>query len=468
MKFISRIFNSFLLLIFRKRLFLFIFKAFIGPFTVSFLVLMLIFLIQTLVSYQAEIFGKGLDFTVYFELIFYLSFNVIPKALPFAVMMGGLITYGSLGEHSELKAIKSSGISLLKIVLPTFVFSVIAGLGLFILGEYVLPHTNMKFYRLLYDIKTKEPSFSLEPGVFYADVDGYRIKVDEKSENGALKGVIIYDHTSKRGNVEVIISDSGRIVSDKTRGLLVFELFDGIRYSENTNNDSKRRSSSFECSRTSFSKVIMPFDVSSLLLKNTPGKLFSKNRWMMTSKQLRAESDSVKTLYIERSSSLKRASVKVLNMDFLIVDTLQMDLIHDVDLELNNQQLRQISQSVANDVTNMGFHLERESSYIKWKIIDYVKMWVEYHHRRSEPIACVVFLIIGSCLGGVFKRGGIGMPMLVTVMMFLLHYVLSQSFDQMARNEVVSHWIGGWGSISVMSLISFWIAYKTYLDKNIF
>lgn len=467
MKVISQIIDYLLLLIFRKRLFVFIFKAFLGPFIVSFLVLMLIFLVQTLVSYQAEIFGKGLEMSVYLELIFYLSFNVIPKALPFAVMMGGLITYGSLGEHSELKAIKSSGISLLRIIFPTFLFAVAAGLGLYFLGEYVLPKTNNKFYRMLYDIKTKEPSFDLQPGVFYSSIDGYRIKVEEKNDRGGLKDVIVYDHTSKRGNVEVVIADSGRLISHERQGLLIFELYDGIRYSEQASENSSN-TNSLECSRTSFSKVIMPFDISNLMLKNSPDKLFSKNRWMMTSEQLMQEVDSVNVLTKERKADLVTASVKMFNLDFIGQDSLLNKKLMLRIMDLNQFQERQIAQSLANDITNMSFHLEREKSYIEWKIIDTVKLWVEFHHRKTEPVACVVFLLIGACLGGVLKKGGIGMPMLVTVMMFLLHYVLSQTFDQYARKEVFSHWLGGWGSIVVMVCISMWIAYKTFLDKRIF
>lgn len=447
---------------------MFIFKAFLGPFLVSFLVLMLIFLVQTLVSYQAELFGKGLSFSVYAELVFYLSFNVIPKALPFAVMMGGLITYGSLGEHSELKAIKSSGISLLRIIFPTFLFSVAAGLGLYLLGEYVLPKTNMKFYRMLYDIKTKEPSFDLKPGVFYSNIEGYRIKVKEKYENGRLKDVIVYDHTSKRGNVEVIVADSGKLVNHEEQGLLVFELYNGIRYSEQSSNNSSVKTTTLECSRTSFSKVVMPFDISSLMLKNSPDALFSKNRWMMTSNQLMGEADSVSVLERERRAGLIRVTTKMLSLDFITKDSLLDHGLESRENELNQAQERQIAQSLSNDVTNIGFHLEREKSYIEWKVIDYVKLWVEFHHRKTEAVACVVFLIIGACLGGVLKKGGIGMPMLVTVMMFLLHYVLSQTFDQYARTEVFSHWVGGWGSVGVMMCISGWIAYKTFLDKRIF
>lgn len=468
MKVFLQIIDYLLLLIFRKRLFVFIFKAFLGPFIVSFLVLMLIFLVQTLISYQAEIFGKGLDMKVYLELVFYLSFNVVPKALPFAVMMGGLITYGSLGEHSELKAIKSSGISLLRIIFPTFLFSVAAGLGLYLLGEYILPKTNMKFYRMLYDIKTKEPSFDLKPGVFYSNIDGYRIKVKEKNEKGALKNVIVYDHTSKRGNVEVVIADSGRLINYEEQGLLIFELFNGIRYSEQSSDNSSHNKSSLECSRTSFSKVVMPFDISALMLKNSPDKLFSKNRWMMTSKQLMSEVDSVGVLVKERKESLTTSSVKMFNIDFVGSDSLVNNKLMQREFDSNQAQERQIVQSLCNDVTNMSFHLERENSYIEWRIVDYVKLWVEFHHRKTEPVACVIFLLIGACLGGVLKKGGIGMPMLVTVMMFLLHYVLSQTFDQYARTEVLPHWIGGWGSVIVMALISVWIAYKTFLDKRIF
>ncbi len=470
MRKVSELFDQFLLLFLRKRLYLLIFKAFVGPFITSFFVLMLIFLVQTLVKYQSEIFGKGLGFFTYIELIFYLAFNVIPKALPFAVMMGGLITYGSLGEHGELNAIKSAGVSLLRLILPSFIFSILAGVGLYYLGDVILPKTNLKFYSLLYDIKTKQPAFNLTPGMFYNGIDGYRIKAGSKDDAGRIKDVMVYDHTHKNGNTEVIVADSGLIYNDKKSGVLIFELYNGERYSENTSREQskKRSTNSIQTTRTSFDKVMMPFDISSMSMKNTPDERFSRNRWMMNSDTLKIEIDTLGKLVADRRLELKTASTRVLGIDFVYNDLLIVkELEIKKDVILTSVQKKQVAQSVANDATNMMFHLERENDYIEWKSNSYVKFWVEYYHRRTEAVACVLFLLIGASLGAVLKKGGIGMPMLVTVMMFLLHHVMTEFFEKKARAQEIIPLLGGWGSVLVMTVIAIWVAYKTYLDKRI-
>ncbi|MEP1781550.1 LptF/LptG family permease, partial [Reichenbachiella sp.] len=197
-----------------KKLDKLILKSFIGPFIVTFLVAVFILLLVYMMKYFDDFIGKNLGFMVLAELMGYFSINQMPMALPLAVLISSLMTYGKLGEHFELTAIKGSGISLLRIILPAFVFCVMLAIGAFVLSDQVVPTANLRAFSLLYDIKQTKPSLDLREGQFYNGIPKYSIKISKKYPDGvSIKDIIIYDHTAGDGNKRVIIADSCRMYS---------------------------------------------------------------------------------------------------------------------------------------------------------------------------------------------------------------------------------------------------------------
>lgn len=278
-----------------KRLDKLILKSFIGPFVLTTVVSTFILLIQYMLKYFDDFVGKDLGFNVFAELIFYFSINMLPVALPLGVLLSSLMTFGNLGEHFELTAIKSSGISLLRALRPIFIFVIFLSIGAFHFSNTVVPAANLEAYRLLFDIKKKKPGLDIREGQFYDGIEGYSIKVKEKlSDNKTLKDVIIYDHTDKsqRGNNRVILSDSSIMYTILNERYLKFELYNGHYYSEiPKGRRSKKEFNQFV--RNEFQKMEMIFSLAGFDMKTTDAELFQNNRQMKNIKELTRDIDSL-------------------------------------------------------------------------------------------------------------------------------------------------------------------------------
>ncbi len=281
-----------------KKLDKLILKSFFGPFFLTFCVVVFIFLLQFLLRHFDDIVGKGLSWDVYVRLLGYFSINMTPVSFPLAVLLSSLMTYGNLGEHSEITALKSAGISLTRTLIPMFVFSVFLTFVAYLSNNYFVPKANLKAYSLLYDIRQKAPALNIKEGVFYKDIPGYQIKVNKKFKDGkSLKDVIIYNHTSRSGNKEVILADSGRMYTILNDRYLVMELFDGHHYSEQQGEVRKNRRPNTgdpePFSRAAFDHSKFVFSMASFDLKRTKEELFAGHRLMKNTIQLKQDIDSM-------------------------------------------------------------------------------------------------------------------------------------------------------------------------------
>ncbi|MEQ8240786.1 MAG: LptF/LptG family permease [Cyclobacteriaceae bacterium] len=267
-----------------------ILKSFIGPFTLTTVVATFILLVQYMMKYFDDFVGKDLGGDVFAELLFYFSLNMLQVALPLGVLVSSLMTFGNLGEHFELTAIKSAGISLVRALRPIFFFVVLLSIAAFNFNNYVVPKANLKAYSLLYDIKHKKPALDIKPGVFYNGIPNYSIKVSDKLPDGkTLLDILIYDHTDGKGNKTVIIADSSRMFTTYNERYLKLELFNGNYYSET----EKAREPVDQLFRSNFKRMDMMFNLSSFDLKRTQEQLFQNNRQMKNFAELNNDIDSL-------------------------------------------------------------------------------------------------------------------------------------------------------------------------------
>jgi lipopolysaccharide export system permease protein len=281
-----------------KKLDKLIFKSFIGPFFLTFCVVVFIFLLQFLLRHFEDIVGKGLGWTIYAQLLGYFSINMTPVSFPLAVLLSSLMTYGNLGEHSELTALKGAGISLTRTLIPMFIFSIILTITAYLSNNYIVPKANLKAYSLLYDIKHKSPALNIKEGVFYNNIPGYQIKVNKKYSDGrSLKDVIIYNHTKRSGNTEITLADSGQMYTIRNDRYLVMELFNGHHYSEQELKPNKRvrrnNQKPAPFARNEFGHSKFVFSMASFDLKRTKEELFAGNRLMKGVEQLKHDVDSL-------------------------------------------------------------------------------------------------------------------------------------------------------------------------------
>lgn len=275
-----------------------IIKAFIGPFILTFAVIVFILLTVQMMNYVDQIFGKDLSYVDLGVLVMHFAIFQTPIAFPLSVMLASLMTFGNLGEHFELTAIKSAGISLIRAMMPIFMVVIVVTIIAFFSNNYLVPNSALKAYSLLYDIRQKKPALDIEPGLFYGGIDKYKIKVDRKLPDGkTLLGVIIYDHTSRNGNKDVTIADSGKMYTIMNDQYLKFELFNGSNYTEGKGSVSGGRIQDYQqigpFTRTYFEKSEIIFDLSSFGMSRTDEGLFASNRLMRNFNELNKDLDSL-------------------------------------------------------------------------------------------------------------------------------------------------------------------------------
>ena len=273
-----------------KKLDKLILKAFTGPFVATFFILLFVLVMQFFWKYIDDLVGKGLDFLTVLELTGYVTINTVPLALPLAVLISSIMTFGNLGETYELVAIKSSGIPLLRFMRPLMVVSAIICLFAFFLANYMVPRANLKFYTMLYDIRVAKPAFDIKEGIFYDKLPNYAIKVGRKDKDGTgIYDVIIYENDYKMQD-NIITAEKGKMSISPDKKFLEFSLENGGRYVERGPYNSVQT----DYMRIGFSSYKKVFDLSSFKVMKTPDSLF-KNNWMMLNVfQLNKASDSIK------------------------------------------------------------------------------------------------------------------------------------------------------------------------------
>ncbi len=535
-----------------KKLDKLILGSFIGPFILTFLVVDFILLIVNMLKYFDEIFGKGLDFWIYAELIGYFVISISPMALPLAVLLSSLMTFGNLGEHFELTAIKSSGVSLTRALLPIGIFSIILTILAFLSNNYLVPKVNLKTFSLLYDIRMKTPALDIKEGVFYDGIPQYSIKVNRKLDDVRLQDIIIYNHSEGQGNINVTLADSGRMETFNNDTYMKLTLYKGQNYKESRSTRGISEAP-VEFSRTEFEENVMVFDLSAFQLSRTPEDqwstnraikrideikdgldsinyiindlkfqnytnaasiypFFTRNRKLTPSKEildLKAEYDTLRKIKIEKeklvndsidavrrqdslsklqnqkpdsvtevlissetvapsSDSLFKRKLAVKRTQNLDTTSLKPEIITTVDtmgLPVINKKIRtepltererEILDSVIYDrgyITNaitmalnnsrnlkntFNIKMSNHDGYLR----EYRRYEIAWYQKYSQAIACFMMFLIGAPLGSIIKKGGLGLPVLISILFFILFYMLTITGEKWAKEGVTDSLFG--------------------------
>lgn len=562
-----------------KKLDKLILGSFLGPFLLTFVVVDFILLTVNMLKYFDEIFGKGLGFWIYMELIGYFVISISPMALPLAVLLSSLMTFGNLGEHFELTAIKSSGISLLRALLPIGIFVV----GLSFLGylsnNYLVPKVNLKTFSLLYDIRMKSPALEIKEGVFYDGIPNYSIKVNQKTGDEDLKDIIIYNHSNGLGNLNVTLADSGRMESFFNDNYMKLTLYNGQNYEESraTRGIAEKP---VEFRRTTFKENVIVFNLDAFQLDRTPEDLWSTNRAIKNISQLRdgldsidtrindqifqnyqtaesiypfftngrkfkplpeiynrkAEDDTLRRLrsleektikdsldQIAKLDSIRRDSIKIAQNPELLIESPKESLITTTSKIANSDSLfkgkriRNAPDSLAADsgeieediktsppekierkirtspltaeeksridslveirnymsnaltmaVNNSrnlrnGFNVKKAAVENHGR--EYRRYEIAWYQKYTQAFACIVMFMIGAPLGAIIKKGGLGTPVLFSIIFFILYYMLTITGEKWAKEGVVDSMFGTW--FSNLALIPFGLFFLKQARKD--
>lgn len=464
-----------------KKLALLLLKTFIGPFIVTFLIALFILDMQFLWVYVDELMGKGLENTVILELMIYASARLVNMVLPLAILMSSIMTMGALAEHYELTAMKSAGVSLYKILRPLAVTIVIIAVAAFYFSNNVWPIANLKFRTLLYSVSQQRPSLNLDEASFYNGIEGFSIRVGKKNpETGELLDVLIYDHRDASiGSKTVIRAKRGTMKQTDDQRFLLLTLFDGYSFDEQKEDRKKRADRRFPHINNQFEEQILTIDLSSLDFNKADEDLFKKAYEMMTIKQLDVAVDSLIINVDQRIEDLQRFGARNV---YLIRDTLDVTPFQagEQDSTANIQVGKQFyfnrfgfaqqkrAFEVAKDICRSGQrNIENVMQDVgaREKLVD--KHLIEWHRKFFLAFSCVVLFFIGAPLGAIIRKGGMGLPTVWAIAMFLIFYVLTIVGERMVRSGVLEPWQGMWISSLVLTPLAIFLTTKAANDSPI-
>ena len=450
-----------------KKLDKLILKSFLGPFIVTFFIAFFVLMMQTLWKYIDDLVGKGLPFITIIKFVWYASATLSSLAMPIAILISSIMTFGNLGESFELVAIKSAGVSLLRFMRPLVWVTVLLCIITFLFANYVIPYSQLKFVTLYRDILVKKPALNMKQGIFYTDIDKYAIKVGKKDKDGKkIENVLIYEQTNPLQE-NTIIAKGGKMEVTADNRFLEFNLADGNRYQEKGNYGD----TSTEYVRLQFKTFKKLFDLSAFNQRAGDENDLKNNSRMLSAGQLNKDIDSLvyfrdsltKTLsknigqswrYLNDTSAKWKniSAVKFGRNEKLFPDSAQ-DLLYD-------RAITKISE-----VKNTLFFNSAESEK---KRLDIMNFKLEWQRKFAFSLACMVLFFIGAPLGSIIRKGGLGMPLIIAIVFFLIFHLLNMFGEKFVKTEMLSPFVGMWLAIIVLTPVGIFFTYKAMNDSQLF
>jgi lipopolysaccharide export system permease protein len=451
-----------------KKLDKLILKSFIGPFIITFFIAFFVLMMQSLWKYIDDLVGKGLDFFTIGQFLWYASASLLMLAMPIAILISSIMTFGNLGESFELVAIKSAGISLLRFMRPLMWVALLLCGTTFIFANYVIPYANLKFVTLYSDIYLKKPAFDLKEGVFFTHIPGYAIKVGKKDPDGkTIHHVLIFEQSNSLQD-NCLIADKGVMRISDDEKFLEFNLENGYRYQERGN----MMDTSTEFIRIGFRSFKKLFDLSALQKNKTSDSLFRNNYKMLSSRQLAKSIDSLKKAETRLSATLQTQLRYALRYSALPDSTWKKsepDTAGIVYEKMIPDSLRlRVRQNALNKVSEIRTTLLTNAMDADAKQKEIRFHQIEWHRKFSLSLACLVLFFIGAPLGSIIRKGGLGMPLVVAIFFFLIFHLLNMFGEKFVKESFATPFVGMWLAILVLAPVGCFLTYKAMHDSQLF
>lgn len=464
---------------------------------------------QTIWKYLEDLVGKGLEISVILEFIFYFAIHLIPMALPLAILLSSIMVFGNMAERYELVAIKAAGVSLLKAMRPMFVISILMAIGAFYTANNLIPKANLSWGALLYDVTQKKPAMNIVANVFFKDIDGYAIRVGKKEkDNQTIEDIIIYvDDRTNGGNNNILIAKRGKMTISDDKQFMTLYLEDGRRYEEMVNDP--KYVTSMPHNIMEFSSYNLTIDLTELAFNRTDKERFSEDHRMMNLEQLSVRIDSLNKFiahkkgdlykYIEpyfhsmdSSIALTDTSVndrlnylyslkmttsrggvdnptrtKLKNLkDATVLDTAQHDTTEIASITTKKkediieralQNANNIKRISANKVDDSSTQRELKNKYL-----------IEWHRKFTLAASCILLFFIGAPLGAIIKKGGFGLPLVISILLFILYYVIGIFGEKLVLQDKFPAAVGMWLSMYILLPLAVFLTYKASRDSQLF
>ncbi len=458
-----------------KKLDLFILKSFLGPFIMTFLIVLFVLMMQFLWLYIDELVGKGLSLGVIFEFLGWGSATLFPLALPLATLLASIMTMGSFGENNELLAMKAAGIPLLRILSPLMILSVLISVAAFFASNNLIPVAYENIYTLRDDIgKTKE-EIKIPTGIFYNGIDGYTLRVVERDENDVMHNVMVYDHSKGQGNISLTVADSGIIKMSSDKSSLTFTLYNGTNYEET--NTRTKRDSTYSLQKVNFTMQEIVIPLSNYAFQKSESSKYGNEVMTKGLAQLRIDRDSLEVRHEKSLDNLVRRASHPDNLNHTVqiiklktepgvmkgsmnIDSLLCWKGAEEEQEAYSKAISQLDMQIANVQ-----YFPTELNQIAYPLRRTIQ---ESFRKFTLSIACIIFFFIGAPLGAIIRKGGLGTPVIVSMFFFVIYWVVDISGKKLANDGAISPFLGAFISTFVLFPMGVFLTWKSTKDSALF
>ena len=467
-----------------KRLYRYMLRSYVPLLLMTFFICLFIVLMQFLWRYIDDLVGKGLSIDVIGELFFYAALTMVPMALPLAILLASLMIFGNLGEKFELTAMKASGISLLKVMSPLIILISFIAVGAFFFQNNVLPVAQTKMWTLLYSMRQKSPELEIPEGVFYTQIPGYNFYVESKDrDSGTLFNLMIYDVSRGFDNARVILADSGHLKSADDKAHLFLQLYNGEQFENLRENGAYSQSSQpYRSENFDLKEILLAFDANFTRMDEAGmrnqyvGKNMTQLQATIDSVGLRV--DSIGAVYAKEIKerpyiNVTPVSTRLVNGKAVeevripypaaSVRSYNIDSVFYADLHRTRNYLtsaiRRV-QTIKQEYEFRSFVMEEDRATIR-------RHGIEMHRKFTLSFACLVFFFIGAPLGAIIRKGGIGTPLVISVLLFIFYYIIDNTGFKFARDGKTAVWEGVWLSSFVLLPLGVFLTYKAMRDSAV-
>ena len=445
-----------------------ILRSFIGPLLLTFSISVFVLLMQFVWKYIDDLVGKGLEFSVIAELLMYASATFVPMALPIAVLFASIMTMGNFGEKYELVAMKAGGISVSRVMMPmTLVVLMLTGMA-FYFANNVMPSAMLKYRMTLYDVTRKKPAVNIRPGEYYKDIEGYVIRVGSKDPDGrTLHDVIIYDHSKGMSETTVIVAQRGVMQSSPDNRYLRFTLNDGYSYTESTTGENYNRR---PLTSIGFAEQTITFDISSFAFNRSGEDLFKGSYQMMNVAQLDTTVRRLEDSFVERRQQCRNditISLHAWNQYKAGKEVVEKEEDTERPELRPEERCRRIYNYAINSATS-GAKDAKMNAELQQADREYInRHYIEWQRKYTLSVACLLLFLIGAPFGSIVRKGGLGLPLVASVLFFVIYYIIGMISEKAVREGVIGP-IGMWISTFAMLPIGIILTFQATTDSSLF
>ena len=460
-----------------KKLDIFITKQFGLLFVGTFFICLFVLMMQFLWRYVDELIGKGLSLEILAQFFWYMGLGLMPQAFPLAILLSSLITYGNLGESSELTAIKAAGISLMQSMRSLIVITILIACISFFFQNVVVPHANVQFSQLLLSMKQKSPELEIPEGIFYGGIPGSNLYVEKKDlKTGRLYGIMIYRQSNSYEDQTIILADSGMLQSTAEKKHLLLTLWSG-EWFENMRSQDMGGTAEVPYRRETFSHktILLDFDgdfnLADVAAISGDAKAKNLKKIMTDLDSIRLSNDSIGRQFYQEARGYTLFAAELSASDSTKLQSMkaeEMPCMDSIYARMSKDQQREVTRMAARQAQNAVNDLSFKSDYANHINRNERTHMIEAIGKFTLALSCIIFFFIGAPLGAIIRKGGLGVPVIISVLVFIVYYIFENSGIRMARDDNWTVWFGTSISTMVLAPLAVFFTYKANRDSTMF